>query len=455
MINKVAIRFAASSLVIAGTMVGCKPAAEMYRPAYASDKAAKADADAAQARHEAQVAFARGSLTEAVASAERAVELSPRDAGYRMLLAELYLKSGRFNAAETAFGDVLTLNPGNNRAAMNLALVEIALGKSAAALAQLDALQGSASPSDLGLAYALAGKPERGIALLEPAARAEGADGRVRQNLALAYALSGDWRKARVTAAQDVSPAELDARMSQWATFTSPHGSYDQVATLLGVHPVQDPGQPVRLALAPEAPTGTAYAEAQGLAVPAAGPQAAPVETASVTIPIDTVPVAAPAEAPQATLAVAPVEPAPEPALQAQYAEAAQSLFTAPPAPVKASLPIADKPIPAFEPHRSRPAGIGRYVVQIGAFSSPNNVERAWSLAEARFGLTGAHQPVSTTIDMGSATLHRLALGGFASRDDAVEFCRSIIKARKGACFVRAVAGDAPIQWASRDMRKA
>ena len=64
--------------------------------------------------------------------------------------------------------------------------------------------QGVLDPADAGLALALAGDPQSAVAVLEPAARAVGADARTRQNLALAYAFAGDWDQARTVAAQDV-----------------------------------------------------------------------------------------------------------------------------------------------------------------------------------------------------------------------------------------------------------
>jgi Flp pilus assembly protein TadD len=85
----------------------------------------------------------------------------------------------------------------------------IAQGKKMMAIAQLEQLDGNAPAGDLGLAFALAGEHVRAVSLLESAASAAGATGRVRQNLALAYALSGDWQKARTVAAQDVSSADL------------------------------------------------------------------------------------------------------------------------------------------------------------------------------------------------------------------------------------------------------
>ena len=69
---------------------------------------------------------------------------------------------------------------------------------------------------------ALAGRTDDALAVLEAAAARHGADARVRQNLALAYALSGDWTNARTVAAQDVPADQLDARIQQWMQLAKP-----------------------------------------------------------------------------------------------------------------------------------------------------------------------------------------------------------------------------------------
>ena len=436
--NKVALKVAASTLVLGVTMVGCTASADMYRPRSAS----AVEASDAMAHYDrAQDAAARGDYIEAQALTEKAVELSPRDVAYRMLLADLYLRNGRFASAEDTFADVLELNPGNERAAMHLALTRIGQGETASALAVLDGMTG-AEPADLGLAYALAGEPQRAIQILEPAARTEDVKARVRQNLALAYALAGDWQSARVTAAQDVSPAELDSRMEHWAAFAQPATSYDQVATLLGVTPAADPGQPVRLALAPEVPE-TAYAAAE---LPAELPIAQGSE-----ITIDLPP---PVKLAVAELSTEPV-PAPAPVIDApalEFADVVASLTDRPPV-IRASTPIQQVPIPAFEPVKrsSKKVRSGRFVVQLGAFSSPLLVERAWNQARKRYGFAADRVPVSTTVKVGSKmTLHRLSVAGFGSHADADRFCDSI-KEKQGVCFVRARAGDTPVRWASNE----
>ena len=479
--KNVSLQLAASTLVLGLTVVGCKPAASNYRPAALSAAAAKSEAEAGKVFAKAQASVQKGDVAGALALAERAVELSPRDAGYRMLLGDLYLKSGRFVSAETAFTDVLTLYAGNTRATLSLALAQIAQGKSREAVAHLDSVAGSV-PADAGLAYALAGQPQRAIELLEPAARAPGANARVRQNLALAYAVAGEWQKARMTASQDVSPEEVGRRMEQWASFANPATTHLQVATLLGTTPVQDSGQPVRLALAPPAPQQPAYAEAQA---PAPEPQA-PVAVAQAPVvqpqaPVEVAQAAAPAPASmeaaaekvavafeyappehgdafEAPAAVAIVDvPASTPSRTPQtisgatLASAVTSLVKAPEPILKAVARVSPAPVRTFIPRKAvaavRPSA-GRYVVQIGAFRSAAQVEKAWSQAVRRYRFPNA--PMSTTVSIpGKGTFHRLAVSGFSSPVDAGRACQAI-RGNGGTCFVRANAGDAPVQWASR-----
>jgi D-alanyl-D-alanine carboxypeptidase len=469
--NNHMFKFAASSLVLGLTLVGCSSSTRGSRPA---DFAARTPEASHSARFYriAQIALKNGNVSAAIRAMESAVAASPRDAGFRMGLAELYMRTGRFVSAETTFADALALNPGDNRAGFYLSLTQIAQGKTHIALAQLDGMDASAAPADIGLAYALAGNSRRALELLEPAARSLNADGRVRQNLALAYALAGDWKKAKITASQDVSPAELNQRMAQWAALADPSASAVRVASLLGTTAVDDPGQPAQLALAPAvpaAPTGpvSAFAEAPVAAAPVAAP--APVEF--VAAPAESAPVAdlraspvvhAVAETP--SLPAAASEPTPE--VQAQYAQAAQSLIE-PEAAIEADVAqpiqepvrpaIVSVPVPAFVPAvAGRPAskfGTGRYVVQIGAYRSAVQVERAWLQAQRRFGFNGAQNPLSTTVRIpGKGMLHRLSVASFNSQPTAARMCHSI-KAKGGACFVRATAGDAPMRWVSRERR--
>lgn len=458
------LKFAVSALAIGSTMVACSPSATAFRASSASATPARSESGAAAAFAKAEAAVKADQIDSALAYAEKAVELSPSDVGYRMLLADLYLKNGRFASAQTTFEDVLALDAGNIRAGLSVALVRIAQGRTGGAIGQLEEMS-SAPPADLGLAYALAGEHGRAIGILEPAARAPGAAARVRQNLALAYALSGDWQKAKLTASQDISPDQVDARMAQWAKIAQPRDSWDQVAALLGVTPREDAGQPTRLALAPRAVEGTALAAAEPAPVPA--PEAAPQALALGGPPPEAAPIAVaeavPApEAPAWVSAAAAPEAAPASQPEVEdtrpvYAAAVESLVTPQANIVKVSAP-ALQPIRSFEPapakvkaapfRLAKPAATGRFVVQLGAFNSASGVERAWASAYKRYGFTG-HAPLSTTVKLRGGTFHRLSVAGFGSHNDAARACQTV-KSRGGVCFVRAVAGDVPVRWASR-----
>lgn len=433
-------KLAASTLVLGVTMVGCKPAADGARPRSASQSNAKIDQQAQKAASAALNAVQKQDWANGVAQAENAVALSPRDAGYRTTLGEIYLKSGRFQSAASAFTDALTLNPGDGKATLSLALTQIALGRHADAIATLGVVGARIAPADHGLALALAGDKEGAIRLLSAAARELGANGRLRQNLALAYAMAGDWTQARSVAQQDVSPAEIDERLASWAAFAQPKGVSDQVATLLGVTPSADAGQPTRLALSTQ------------VSQPVQTAAAAPVEVQPVApAPID-VAVAETFFAPEpVAVAVAEVEPAP-----AEIAAAPAPVFAAAVAAVEQVLPrqMARPLARTIRAAASAPAALkGRYVVQLGAFASSARVERAWNGAVDRYDRLANYIPASTLVTVAKGTsLTRLSVGGFPTRQGAVNLCEGLRRAG-GACFVRQVAGDSRVRWASRTAR--
>lgn len=436
-VRPVLAKLAASTLVLGVTMVGCKPATEGSRPRSAA-QAVTPEQIAANAGRAAAAALGRGDLDAAVRLAETAVSLSPRDAGHRTTLAELYLKSGRFDSAAAAYRDALQLNPGDPRASLSLALTEIGIGENDKAVATLKAANGQVAPADHGLALALAGDKQGAIALLTAAARADGATARVRQNLALAHALAGDWAQARTIAAQDVPADELDARMTAWAEFASPKQSYDQVATLLGVVPVADGGQPARLALnGAEAAVQLAAAQtgSEAIVVNVAEEPVA-IAQADMPTPVETF---APADVASANVAPAQAEPA----LAAALASVESVL------PRQMARPVTRTIRAAASAPRSLK---GRYVVQLGAFASNAGVERAWNGAVGKLDQLSDYVPASTRFSVGRSAVTRLSVGGFATRNPATELCNSLRRAG-GHCFVRMTAGDAPVRWASRAIR--
>lgn len=403
------------------------------RPRSASMFGGKVDVNDIALATRAQMALASNDLANAVPLAERAVEKTPNDASLRTLLGNCYLASGRFASAEAAYRDSLSLASNQPQVVLKLALVQIAQGKNDQAKLLLAEAQGMIDAADTGLALALAGDPHTAVAVLEPAARAVGADARTRQNLALAYAFAGDWEQARTVAAQDISPDQLDSRIQQWMVLAKPARASDQVAALIGVQPVaSDPGQPIRLALNKDEPVR--QAAAQPAAVPA--PVEQPAEIA-----------AAPQPEPVAVAIAEPVAPLPAPA----YVEPEPvKLAEARPALSQAAVSLSDSLPKLRKAAAARPAnGTSRAVVQIGAYSSRERVAAAWSKVSGKHGSLKRYTPVTARFAGAQGTVYRLAVKGFASNAEANSLCNSI-KRSGGSCFVRNVSGDAPVQFASR-----
>lgn len=371
---------------------------------------------------------------EAVAFAEAAVAASPRNADYRMLLGQAYLAAGRFKAAETSFADTLSLDPERGRAALNLSLAQTALGQTDAARATLAEYRDKLPAADHGLALALAGDAEGSVQVLETAARGTDATAKTRQNLALAYALAGQWRAAKTTAEQDLSPLDAAQRVTSWAAIARPDAPQLRVAGVLGVTPVEDAGQATRLALAPTA------APASVQVVVAEPPAPAPVVEAAAATEAS----APEAPAPQApafeVASVSAPAPAPVPAVAEKPAPAFQVAPTAP--VVRAS---SRKPVRAATVAWPAPVPGGRWVVQLGAFSTTANAQRGWSTVSSRYGL-GAFSPYSGTARAQNADLTRVAVSGFATRDDAARLCAKV-RSKGGVCFVRMTEGDQIAQW--------
>lgn len=430
-----------SNTIAAILLVGASLVGGMAATA-ASDTGAERRA-AAQAK-DAGKALASHKTLQAVTAAEEAVALSPRNAGYRKLLGQAYLASGRFVSAVGALSDALSLDPADGGAALHLALAQIATGDWSAARGTLDQHSDTIPASDRGLALALAGDPAAAVAVLTQASRTPGADAKTRQNLALSLALSGRWAEAKIVAAVDVSPGEVDKRIMQWATFAKPRSAADQVAALLGVTPVEDAGQPQQLALNQSAPSVAAVAQR--------------VDTVDAFMPGQPTAAAVAAATPVAEAAPVMVGAAPE----AGFVNAVEksSVSFAPRREVVQALPVrvaaprravastgVVTPIRVATPvtaPAARPLARGNFHVQLGAFQNSGVARDAWGRIARRHHLNG-YQPYGTSVTVNSGSFYRLSVGGFA-RGDADSLCRKVRNAG-GVCFVRASAGDAIASW--------
>ncbi len=419
-----------------------------------ADAAAPASASFASA----QSALAKGEADKAIRHAEAAVLAEPRNPGFRALLGAAYMEAGRFQSAATSFSDALDLGDENPRTVLSYALAKTALGDNPGAVAVLDEYAGLIDPADLGLAMALAAQPERGVHILVNAVRAsDESTPKLRQNLAYAYALAGNWRAARVMAAEDVPADRLDARLGEWAAMAAPEMFQQRIAALLGVTPRGDAGQPQQLALAnfPSQETMVAEAAAQApgefaAAEPAAGPTESVAEAFAYAAPavetVDPSPVTAryvSSPVVQDLPGASPARPAPAaPRVVGASSQRRMAVAAAPapaPAPAAAKADASDK-------------AAGTHLVQLGSYDSKLEAERGWTMLKGKFASLRDHQPVVTQAVVNGRTFWRLAAEGFGPKS-AKAMCGTIKAAGRG-CFAYA-ASSPPAGAVKRDVQMA
>ncbi len=447
-------KIAVSGFVIGITATGCS----MNKIAMAPSDTLGAPQTAAKSADKAREALEAGKVSKAVAHAEAAVSASPRDGHYRALLGQAYLNDGRFASATAALNEAVDLGAGDSNTIIALALANIAQGKAAAAIDLLKNHADVVPASDTGLALALAGDSESAIYVLTAAARQPGADARTRQNLALAFALSGRWAQARILASQDLPLDKLDGRMAEWSKLAEQPAPAVRIASLLGTQAQDDIGMPVRLALS------NFPADVQMAAV------AAPIEMASA----DPAPVESFAPPPPVTVAsadngairsvelpmprrdaegVVPVTelPSPAPVIQADagsYRHAPRvtggSSEEAQAVAQKAAELAARITPQVFD--SKKPSG---WAVQLGAYDSLAVAKEKWGAIQKRNHALAAFPGASYAADVKGRTFYRLTVNGLKSRADALSLC-SELKAAGQACFIREMGGGETIQWAAK-----
>lgn len=427
------IALAAGTALAALALTGC--AAKVAPPASASAA-------------EAQTLLAHGKTDKAIESAEAAVLAQPRNAAYRAMLGAAYLEAGRFQSAATSFDDAIKLGDQTSRTALSFALAQAAAGDSRTALSVLEDWRDDIPASDLGLAMALAGRPDQGVQILANALRGGENTPKVRQNLAYAYALAGDWKSARIMAAEDVPANKLGERLGEWAATARPDLAQARVATLLGAPIVADAGQPAQLALvnnpsleqlaseaaAQAAQPQVAQAVDQNGELPAVGAPAAPALAVAAPQPV-----AAPAAEPTSeSFAQAFAEAAPTGATPVQMVENAARYVSN---PMVQAIPASYQAAPAARPRRvtgqvegtvATPAAAmhqasaapanGDHLVQLGSFSSEQGARRAWGIYVKRYPELARYDMVITQAVVRGKNYWRVSAGGFA-RADASSMC--------------------------------
>ncbi len=429
--NSTFIRLAVTTALASTALAGC------------SGKVAPSFAESSG---KAEVALAKGKADKAVNHAEAAVLASPRDAYTRTLLGNAYLEAGRFASAAQTFEDAIALGDSSPRTVISLSLALTGMGDRAKAIYVLESNEAALDPADYGLAIALAGQPQRGVHVLSNTLRAGNNTAKVRQNLAYAYAMSGQWREARVMVAEDVPADKVGDRMAEWGAIARPELYRTRVASLLKVDIADDPGQPAMLALnnnpsvdmlaSENVDTGAADSDfAYAEELPAT--ESAPIERIVFDTRDDS------EDEPKAVIiASLPNEPAPA----AKPAPSVAQSFAEAPAPA-AKAPAARK-APAAAPRLS--LAKGDYNIQLGSYFTMADAELGWTKFQQMYPELGDAERVISKARVNGKIYYRVAAVGYA-KDSARAMCSSV-KGKGGGCI--AYAKDNPLPGALLDNGK-
>lgn len=433
--NTPKIALALSTALVSVALAGCTTSA-----------APPASASLAKA----QAAIENGKASKAVEHAEAAVLADPRNATNRALLGAAYLEAGRFQAAATSFGDALELGNSDTRTVLSYALAQTALGNNIEAIRVLDQYEQDLDPADRGLALALAGEPRDGVRVLSNALRAGQNSAKVRQNLAYAYALEGNWRAARVMVAEDVPADLVSQRIAEWAAQARPEAFQQRVAGLLQVTPRYDAGQPLQLALGNFQSQDVLVAEA---AQDAVDPEVAVAETKSVELAAIDPQVSAPV----VPAPVAPAQPEAKAPAVTQPVRVAAAPAASTPSVTRASVtsnPVVQELPASYEAPETKPASRwaantsqrrmaatsnasdGTHLVQLGSFYTREGAERAWTIYQSRHSQLDGRDLVITQAEVGGKTYFRVAAAGFDA-NSAAAMCGTI-KASGNGCIAHA-----------------
>jgi Flp pilus assembly protein TadD len=194
-----------------------------------------------------------GDLDSAMPLFGRAAQMNPDGLEAKLGLGQIYLAIGAGDEAAAQFRDVLARRSNDSAARRGLAAALLSMGQPELAEKQADALlQADASDyrglntlgvaldmqgrhaeaqaryragidlaptylplrSNMGLSLAISGDAPAAIAMLTPISTGRGADARVRQNLAFAYAVAGNLENALQVSRADLSEGDSQRQLS-------------------------------------------------------------------------------------------------------------------------------------------------------------------------------------------------------------------------------------------------
>jgi Flp pilus assembly protein TadD len=201
-----------------------------------------------------------GDLDAAMPLYGRALQAKPDGVEAKLGLGQVYLSVGAPDEAAALFRDVLEKRANDQTARRGLAMALISMGQPDLAERQLEAAlladgrdyrtlnaygvvldmtgrhaeaqahyrQGIELAPDylplrnnFGLSLAISGQPEEAIGQLAPLATSRDADGRVRQNLALAYAMNGDLENCLLVSRKDLSEQSAQRQLQYFMQLRS------------------------------------------------------------------------------------------------------------------------------------------------------------------------------------------------------------------------------------------
>ncbi|MBX7533080.1 SPOR domain-containing protein [Qipengyuania sp. 1XM1-15A] len=404
---------------------------------------------AAHSAAKAETALKKGKSDKAVDHAEAAVLASPRDAYTRTLLGNAYLEAGRFASAAQAFSDAIELGDTSPRTVISLSLAQTGMGDRPAAIYTLERHEAAIDPADYGLAIALAGQPQRGVHVLSNALRGGQNTPKVRQNLAYAYAMSGQWREARIMVAEDVPADKVGDRMAEWGAIARPEQYRTRIASLLDVEIQNDPGLPTMLALnnnpsvdmlasenVEQADSDFAFAAELPAAAPAEEIESFDVDTEATFA--DAAPAVPVADEPR----FVPAQPAADKPVVVASLDSEDEVSKPIAKPAAAS-----KPAPAAKPAPRLAAAKGDYNIQLGSYFTMEDALAGWDKFQAMYPeLADAERTISRA-RVNGRLYFRVAATGYA-KDTARSMCSSV-KGKGGGCI--AYAQDNPLPGALLD----
>ncbi len=444
--SKTIIKLTLAAAIVALPTTGC--AGILKKQSNISSTADAGDKKAAKWAAKADKYLADGDIDKAVINAERAVDADFHNSAYRSTLARGYLAQGRFNSAERTLQDVIDLGQKDPRTIISLALLRTSQGRTASAISMLNSYRDILPEGDYGLALAVAGDRKNSIEALESGVRNSNT-AQLRQNLALAYALNGQWREARAMASQDLTGSQVNENISKWAQYARPNAYQERVAGLLGINPREDDGQPARLALESRSNPNIDFAtNSSNGELAATGP--------APTSLVDNV-----FSAKESNVKVSTTS---QPAQDFRTQTSSTQSTNAPSAPskfivedengtFKGSVPkqnisnsTASKPA---KPVLAKTVSNNDYMIQLGAFSSSKNAQAAWSKLTNEHSVLKPYRSANNVVNSKGRKLYRLTAMGFKTQATANSVCIRI-KAKGGSCLVRKNEGSTAVRLARK-----